>query len=92
MSTNDAEQPSAVIEMLATIEALVLTRPDKAFVWGMSPRGDQISKDLVIFPGDGSKDIELLEARMAEPTHDGGGATRGIGRQLPHQGAFHDCA
>ncbi|MBI2423929.1 MAG: DUF1573 domain-containing protein [Candidatus Hydrogenedentes bacterium] len=68
VSTNDTEQPSAVIEMLANIEALVLTRPEGAFLWGMAPRGDEIGKELVIIPGDGSKDIELIEAHMAEPT------------------------
>ena len=68
ISTTDPEVPSVVIELAVDIEALVLTRPDKVFHWGMVPLGDEIPKELVIFPGTQAQEIELLEARMAHDT------------------------
>jgi len=68
ITTNDPEEPMAVIDITVNVEALVLTRPEKALTWGMAPRGDEIGKELVLFPGDGSRDIELLEIHVAEPS------------------------
>lgn len=68
VATSDPETPLTAIDVIINVEALVLTRPDKALAWGMAPRGDDTGKELVIFPGDGSKDIELLEIHTADPS------------------------
>lgn len=68
VTTSDPEDPLKAIDITADVQALVLTQPDKALAWGMAPRGDEITKELILFPGNGSKEIDLLEIHMANPS------------------------
>lgn len=68
VTTNDPEEPLKAIDVAIDVQALVITQPDKVLAWGMAPRGDEIAKELKILPGDGSRDIELIEIHMANPS------------------------
>jgi hypothetical protein len=81
IGTNDPEKALSEVQLGITIEALVLTRPDKMLSWGYSPRGEALDKDLVIEPGTSIKKVELVDVQMqdssmtatgvTEPTKDG---------------------
>lgn len=68
VATSDPQEPMTAIDIDVKVEALVLTMPDKALMWGMAPRGDDIGKDLTFLPGTSARDIELIEIHMASPS------------------------
>ncbi len=66
ITTNDPDEPLKAVNITIVVQALVLTRPETGVTWGMAPRGDDVGKELAIFPGEPGKDIELLEVHMAD--------------------------
>jgi len=67
VGTSDPAEPMTAIDIEVTVEALVLSIPDKV-VSGTTPRGDPLEDGLVFFSGTSVREIELLDIHMEHPT------------------------
>lgn len=67
VGTSDPNEPMTAIDIEVTVEALVVSIPDKV-VAGTTPRGEDLGDDLVFFSGTSAREIELLGVHMEHPT------------------------
>jgi hypothetical protein len=67
VGTSDPNEPMTAIDVEVFVEALVVSIPDKA-VAGVTPRGEELSDEVVFFSGTSARDIELLDIHMEQPS------------------------
>jgi hypothetical protein len=65
--SNDPALPAVVTDLTVFIEVLVVVSPPEGVYWGLAPRGFPVNKELLIRPGDISKDIELISVSCSVP-------------------------
>lgn len=68
ISTNDPVTPITIVDIDVTVKALIITKPDKVYEFGLAPRGYGLKKPLMISAGDKDTDIEILDLHMEQPT------------------------
>ena len=68
VTTSDPNEPMTPIDIEVTVGALVVSIPDKVVVAGITPRGDELGDDSVFFSGTSTREIELLDIHMEQPT------------------------
>jgi len=65
--TNEQEARIHTVDLQVTVKALIVTNPENAVVWGLAPRGHELSKELSIRTGDQDVSLEVIGVHTEEP-------------------------